>query len=254
MLCKRINGDYGVKALLSHLGCDYKVRTYIPPRLYHKLIFPFYLDRRSSEDAVRVVVSCFSRGTSMSLALLRHEHSSREDIGQKSGVSVVSAPAAWPIAFNLFYFEAIHFPGSSLVHFLHRCIYYLPFSMVIYNDEYLESLTSLNIRQLVNRGPLHIPNQHPRILVSTKPLLSSAMHTSHVDNTSPLNFVALLPPNIKQPRFKAVYAYLLEPTISYEIQPDDNIQLSCVLDRRYPWGPEGIRGHRGPRGQACRRG
>jgi hypothetical protein len=26
-----------------------------------------------------------------------------------------------------------------------------------------------------------------------------------------------------------------------------------VLDRRYPWGPEGIRGHRGPRGQACRR-
>jgi hypothetical protein len=27
-----------------------------------------------------------------------------------------------------------------------------------------------------------------------------------------------------------------------------------LLDRRYPWGPEGIRGHRGPRGQACRRG
>jgi len=55
------------------------------------------------------------------------------------------------------------------------------------------------------------------------------MHTSHVDNTSPLNFVALLPPNIKQPRFKAVYAYLLEPTISYEIQPDDNIRHICAI-------------------------
>jgi hypothetical protein len=29
---------------------------------------------------------------------------------------------------------------------------------------------------------------------------------------------------------------------------------TVLLDRRYPWGLEGTRGHRGPRGQACRRG